>query len=145
MDLVAKFQHFLIIINEKEHQFCRFWSQATCLWTALAHYNPCHWLFFPTYWGQRLSLPTQNECYEHCETLLSNICVCSVMSDSATPRTVACQAPPSMGFPGKHTGVGCYFFLQGIFPTQGSKPHLSILLHWQLGSLPLAHLGSNIY
>ena len=22
-------------------------------------------------------------------------------------------------FPGKHTGVGCHFFLQGIFPTQG--------------------------
>ena len=23
--------------------------------------------------------------------------------------------------PGKHTGVGCHFFLQGIFPTQGSN------------------------
>ena len=25
---------------------------------------------------------------------------------------------------GKNTGVGCRFFLQGIFPTQGSNPHL---------------------
>ena len=24
-------------------------------------------------------------------------------------------------FPGKHTGVGCHFLLQGIFPTQGSN------------------------
>ena len=23
---------------------------------------------------------------------------------------------------GKNTGVGCYFLLQGIFPTQGSNP-----------------------
>ena len=27
-------------------------------------------------------------------------------------------------FPGKNTGVGCYFLLQGIFPTQGSNPSL---------------------
>ena len=25
-------------------------------------------------------------------------------------------------FPGKNTGVGCRFLLQGIFPTQGSNP-----------------------
>ena len=27
-------------------------------------------------------------------------------------------------FPGKNTGVGCHFLLQGIFPTQGSNPGL---------------------
>ena len=27
-------------------------------------------------------------------------------------------------FPGKSTGVGCHFHLQGIFPTQGSNPGL---------------------
>ena len=26
--------------------------------------------------------------------------------------------------PGKNTGVGCHFLLQGIFPTQGSNPGL---------------------
>ena len=35
--------------------------------------------------------------------------------------------------PGKNTGVGCHFLLQGIFLTQGSNLHL---LHWQAGSLP---------
>ena len=33
--------------------------------------------------------------------------------------TVAGQAPLSMGFPRRDTGVGCHFFLQGIFLTQG--------------------------
>ena len=41
--------------------------------------------------------------------------------------------------PGKNTGVGCHVLLQGIFLTQGSNPSL---LHWQVGSLPLNHLGS---
>ena len=37
--------------------------------------------------------------------------------------------------PGKNTGEGFHFLLQGTFPTQGSNP---CLLHWQAGSLPLA-------
>jgi len=28
-------------------------------------------------------------------------------------------------FPGKNTGVGCYFLLQGIFLTHGSNPPLA--------------------
>ena len=45
-------------------------------------------------------------------------------------------------FPGKNTGVGCNFLLQGIFLTQGLNLHLLHLLHWQVDSLPLHHLGS---
>ena len=41
--------------------------------------------------------------------------------------------------PGKSTGVGCHFLLQGIFPTQGLN---LCLLHWQADSLPLSHQGS---
>jgi len=37
----------------------------------------------------------------------------------------------------KNIGVGCHAFLQGIFLIQGSNPHLLLLLHWQVGSLPL--------
>ena len=55
-----------------------------------------------------------------------------------TPQTVAIQAPLSMGFPGKHGGVGSHVLLQGIFPTQGSKLGVLCLLHWQAGSLPLS-------
>ena len=35
----------------------------------------------------------------------------------------------------------CHFLLQGIFPSQGSNPHLLCLLPWQVGSLPLAPPG----
>ena len=45
--------------------------------------------------------------------------------------------------PGKNTGLGCHFLLQGIFPIQGWNPHLLLLLHWQEGSLPLAPPGSD--
>ena len=37
-----------------------------------------------------------------------------------------CRPPGSsvhVIFPGRNTGVGCNFFFQGIFPTQGSNPH----------------------
>ena len=39
------------------------------------------------------------------------------------------------------TAVGYHSLLQGIFPTQGSNPSLLHLLHWQVGSLPLATPG----
>ena len=42
----------------------------------------------------------------------------------------------------KHTGVGCHALLQGVFPSQGSNSRLLRLLHRQVGSLPLSHLGS---
>ena len=44
-------------------------------------------------------------------------------------------------FPGRNTGVGYNFLLQGIFLTQGLNPHL---LHWQEGPLPLAPPGKSI-
>ena len=63
----------------------------------------------------------------------------SVVSDSfATPWTIACQVPLSMGFPRQEFWSGLPFYL-GIFPTQGSNPHL---LHWQADSLPLNHQAS---
>ena len=42
----------------------------------------------------------------------------------------------------KNTGASCHFLLQGIIPTQGSNLRL---LHWQVDSLPLRHLGSQMY
>ena len=64
------------------------------------------------------------------------------MSDSfATLWTVALQAPLSMGFPRQEYGVSCHALLQGIFLTQGLNPCHSCLLHWKVGSLPLAPPG----
>ena len=56
-----------------------------------------------------------------------------------TPWTVACQAPLSMGILQERILENA--LLQGIFPTQGSNPHLLCLLPWQAGSLSLAPPG----
>ena len=69
-----------------------------------------------------------------------NMYVCSVMFDSLwasglQPTKLLCP----WDFPGKNTGMGCHFLLQGIFLTQESNPHLLCLLHWQADSLPLSH------
>ena len=78
----------------------------------------------------------------------------------ATPWTVACQAPLSMGFsrqehwsglpclprgdlpdPGMNTGVGCHACPEGIFLTLASNLCLLCTLHRQAGSSPLAPPG----
>ena len=56
-----------------------------------------------------------------------------------TPWTIAHQAPPSMEFSRKSTGVGCHFLLHGIFPTQGLSPGLP---HCRQMLYRLNHQGS---
>ena len=56
-----------------------------------------------------------------------------------TPWTVACQVPLPLDSPGKNTGVGCHFLLQGIFLTQESNPGL---LHCRQSLYQLSYKGS---
>ena len=64
----------------------------------------------------------------------------SVVSDSLQPhRLQPARLLCPWDSPGKHTGVGCHSLLQGIFPTQGSKPGLP-LCRWIL--YQLSHQGS---
>ena len=53
-----------------------------------------------------------------------------------TPWTITQYISCPWNFPGKNTGVGCPFLLQGILLIQISNPRL---LHWQADSLPLSH------
>ena len=69
-----------------------------------------------------------------CAAVLSH----SATSDSATPWTLARQAPLSRGF----SRVGCHSLLQGIFPTQRKIPGL---LHCRWTLYGLSHQGSHIY
>ena len=62
----------------------------------------------------------------------------------ATPWTVARLLFCPWDFPHKNTGVGSHALLQGIFSTQVLNPCLLRLLHQQLDSLPLHHLGSPV-
>ena len=59
-----------------------------------------------------------------------------------TPWTVAHQAPLSMEFSRQEYLGGCHFLLQRLSLTKGSNLHLLCLLHWQVNSLSLGHLGS---
>ena len=67
---------------------------------------------------------------------------CSVMSNSLSPQEL--KICP-WNFPSKNAGVRCHFLPQGISPTQESNPHLLCLLHWQVDSLALHHLGRLSY
>ena len=67
-------------------------------------------------------------------------CTWSVVSDFLGPRGLKpARLLCPWDFPGKNTGAGCHFLLQGVCLTQGSNPHL---LHWQSDSSPRSHLGS---
>ena len=76
--------------------------------------------------------------------LPEDVCVCAQSMSYSLP---SCGLWPTRllcpwDFIGKNNGVGCHFLLQGIFSTQGSNPHLLCLLHWQMDSSLLHHLGS---
>ena len=72
--------------------------------------------------------------------------LCTVVSDSLQPQGLQpTRFLCPWDFPGKNTGMGYHFLLQGIFLTQGSNLDLLHLLHWQANSLPLCHLGSSFY
>ena len=64
------------------------------------------------------------------------------MSDSVTPWTVAHQAPLSMGFFRQGYWSGLPFPFAEDLPDPGIKPESLCLLHWQVDSLPLYHLGN---
>ena len=71
------------------------------------------------------------------------VCVHSVVSDSLQRHGLPTRLLCPQDFPGKNTGVGCYFLLEGLFLTQGSNLRLLHVLCWQAGSLPLAPPGKS--
>ena len=64
-------------------------------------------------------------------------CACSVVSNSLQPhglQSTSFLCP--WDFPGKNTGVGCRFFLPGIFPIPGIEPSFSALAGRFLTTVP---------
>ena len=77
--------------------------------------------------------------FEACMTKTST-CVLRSVWLSATPWTVTPRLLCPWHFPGKNTGVGRHFLLQGNILTQGSNPgllHCRQILYW------LGHQGTN--
>ena len=58
-----------------------------------------------------------------------------------TPWTVACEAPPSMGFSRQEYWSGLSFPPPGDLPDPGIKPKSLKAPALQAGSLPLSHQG----
>ena len=74
--------------------------------------------------------------------ILSKSVSCSVISDSETPWTVACQAPLSMEFSRQEYWSGLPFPTPGDLPDPVMEPaSLMSPSAWQVGSLPLAPPG----
>ena len=59
----------------------------------------------------------------------------SVTSDSCSPMDCSLPGLCPWDSPGKTTGVGCDFLLQGIFPTQGLNPGEFCLLNRSVSSV----------
>ena len=73
--------------------------------------------------------------------LVAKSCPAPLQPIDSNPDRLLCP----WDFSGKNTGRDCHFLLQVTFLTQEQNPHL---LHWQVDSLSLDHLGryqSTIY
>ena len=73
-----------------------------------------------------------------CESLRCSVVSTSLWPYGLWPARLLCP----WNSPGKNTGVGSHSLLQGIFPTQGSKPSL---LHCRQILYCLSHQGSPIF
>ena len=62
-----------------------------------------------------------------CCSLVTKSCLTLLLPRGLQPTRLLC----SWDFPGRNTGMGCHFLLQGIFQIQGSNLHL-LLGRWIL-------------
>ena len=134
------------------------WSPASR--TKLFHFQPLWcWLKWPWFFGDHVTLFSYmclflSSCISSIFLLLQVfffrskygnlwlflLCVLIAQSCLTLCDPMICSSPVfSCPFPGKSTGVGCHFLLQGIFLTQGSNPGL---LHCRQILYHLSHQGS---
>ena len=71
--------------------------------------------------------------------------LCSVMSDSVTPWTIARQAPLSMGFPRQEYWSGLPFPSPGALPDPRAEPTSSALAGGFFITAPPGNIGCNYY
>ena len=79
-------------------------------------------------WGQEIKLTLQFNCNLNDPGSRMLCSATSVVSDSLGPYGLPAEVFHPWNYPGKNTGVGCYVFLQGIFPAQRSNLLLLISL-----------------
>ena len=114
--------------------------------------------FFPTFVPTLKVISGSGECgVQHLNIAALMLLPCSHILFSLCLDTQTCLPlyspmncmPPSFSAhgisPGKNTGVGCHFLLEGILLTQESNLRLLHPLHSQVGSLPLASPGKPLF
>ena len=91
------------------------WFSLACVQTpqGQGRWHSCWWSWLRTWPGS--GIYGTNYFWQVSETVSGSV---------LQPWTVAHQAPLSRNFPGKKTGMGCQFLLQGIFPMQELNPDL---------------------
>ena len=109
---------------------CDFSFFFQCLSVSIFTKNNLYWIIFKFadsfYWQLHSATESESEVAQLCLTLCN-------------PRTVACQAPLSMGFSRQEYWSGLPFPSPGIFLTQGSNPGLP---HCRQTLYPLSHQGN---
>ena len=102
--------------------------------------RPQTWTAAPS--QRRTGFPRSQACWGGALPKKQTVCSvaqsCLILCGGLSLTQVLVRLLCPCGFPGKNTGAGCHFLLQGIFLTQQLNPHL---LHWQVGSQPLAPPG----
>ena len=81
-----------------------------------------------------ISEPAAHSWFQVCVCVCVCVCACthSVVSDSLqSPELSSARLLCLWNFPGKNTGVGRHFLLQGIFPTKRWTPRCLRLLHYR--------------
>ena len=111
----------------EEEQEERDWSNKGCprCWREISRPN--------TLTLDQVCLPGTLLCVHACSAAQSCPALCNPMD--CKPTRLLCLR----NFPGKNSGVVAISSSRESFPTQGSNPRL---LHWQVDSLALCHLGS---
>ena len=99
-----------------------------------------HWWKIFCVFGLRWAILVLFQVHQ-CGTERKKVKLLSRVQLFAIPWTVATRFLPPWDSPGKNTGVGCHFFLQGIFLTRGSNPGLP---HCRQMLYPLSHEGSSL-
>ena len=127
-ELISRFVLYFLLEDSLTHQ-CTCKYALFCFTYLTIKYSDSNHLFWYV-WDLLLLFNSESEVTQLCPTLWDPM-ECS-LPGSSIHRI----------FPGKNTGVGCHFLLQGIFPIQGSNQGL---LHLRQTLYCLSHQESSFY
>ena len=115
--------YFFLDSIYKWYDICLFLPDLFYLvWQSVHPFIYCKWQYFILFYGWVIF---------YCVCISSSVLLshAQLCTHGLQPTRLLCP----WDFPGKDTGVGCHFLLQGIFPTQGSNLgllHCRQIIYW---------------